>query len=585
MYMKNFSFGRLASLIMLLTVSASIQAYDFEVGGIYYNKDGSNAKVVSGDKKYENTVTIPEKVENDGVSYWVTSIGAYAFDNCDHLTKVTLSKELKEIGFRAFRNCIALADINWTDNIISLGEDAFIGCTSLTTVTLSAKLSDMGESAFSGCTGINSLTVHDGCTLIGGSAFYGCNKIQTVKLPQSVKRIGSSAFSGCTALEELNVGSGVETIASYAFDGCSHLKKVVLGSEVKYINFRAFRNCIALADVNWTDNIISLGEDAFSGCTSLTTVTLSAKLSEMGESAFGGCTAINSLTVHDGCTLIGGSAFSGCKNLKAVELPQSVVSVGGSALENCVALTTVRGGDALQTLGSYAFSGCTHLQDFTVGGDLRQIGFRAFRNCTSLTNLTILTATPPTLGEEAFSAYTAKLCVPENAVADYKGSNTKWADFTNVVAYTTPVTLTIRQAAGGAVKELIRVGESYQYTISPDEGWEVNTVTFNGTDVTKQLVDGVYRTPALTADATLSISFQSPVVAAGAPVASQARAYGANDCIVVRGAETGDIVSIYALDGRLLNTVVADGSELRIQANGNATYIVKVGDKAIKIAM
>ena len=68
-------------LVMVGLVCASqVSAYDFKAEKedgvtIYYNLDGTNAIVTSGDSEYAGDVKIPATVVADGITYTVTHIG------------------------------------------------------------------------------------------------------------------------------------------------------------------------------------------------------------------------------------------------------------------------------------------------------------------------------------------------------------------------------------------------------------------------------------------------------------------------------------------------------------------------------
>ena len=79
--MKQLLLNTTILLIMLSMVSLNASAYDLEVNGIYYNITSSvqrTVEVTSG-SAYSGSVVIPKNVSYDGVTYSVTSIGAWAF--------------------------------------------------------------------------------------------------------------------------------------------------------------------------------------------------------------------------------------------------------------------------------------------------------------------------------------------------------------------------------------------------------------------------------------------------------------------------------------------------------------------------
>jgi hypothetical protein len=113
------------------------------------------------------------------------------------------------------------------------------------------------------------------------------------------------------------------------------------------------------------------------------------------------------------------------------------------------------------------------------------------------------------LNKEAFSSYTSSICVPASAVEAYKTAEV-WVNFGNHIE-TLPsyVYLTIKQGNGGIVKARLNVGESYNFTVQPTEGAKLLSVLYNGTDVTKQMVENTYTTPAITEDAEMIVNYDS----------------------------------------------------------------------------
>ena len=78
MLMKKLLF----TLIIAITAVTQAAAYDFEVDGIYYNKNGTNATVTFRDNNYNSysgEVIIPDTVTADGVAlWWPSSLAAMA---------------------------------------------------------------------------------------------------------------------------------------------------------------------------------------------------------------------------------------------------------------------------------------------------------------------------------------------------------------------------------------------------------------------------------------------------------------------------------------------------------------------------
>jgi hypothetical protein len=100
------------SLLLAACLLASIpaSALKFEKGGIYYTRTSAEAghetcEVTYKDKNYNTysgSVTIPDNVENEGVTYSVTGIGDDAFKSCAALTAVKIPAAATSVGAGAF---------------------------------------------------------------------------------------------------------------------------------------------------------------------------------------------------------------------------------------------------------------------------------------------------------------------------------------------------------------------------------------------------------------------------------------------------------------------------------------------------
>ena len=118
-----------------------------------------------------------------------------------------------------------------------------------------------------------------------------------------------------------------------------------------------------------------------------------------------------------------------------------------------------------------------------------------------------------------------------------------------------------------------------------DDYFVLNTILFNGEDVTEEFVEGVYTTPAIEENSVLNISFTIPT-AQNAPMQnSRIKAYGHRGDVVVAGCERGESIAVYDVDGVLLRTMYATSDTMRIAMPTDAVYVVKVADTAVKVAL
>lgn len=252
----------------------------------------------------------------------VTSIGAYAFANCNGLTSITIPYGVISIGQYAFTGCGGLTSVTIPHSVTSIGEDAFSGCSGLTSLTCQSaeppkvwyntftdvdktiplyvpkgsvqkyQASDVwrdfviiGES--SGTCG-NNLTwffsrVTRTLTISGTGAmasfyhgspwYYFLDKIQQVVFSNGVTTIGDYTFANCTGLTSITIPDGVVTVSQYAFYQCSGLTSVTIPNSVTSIERCAFWQCKALISVTIPNSVTKIREDAFFGCSGLTSLT------------------------------------------------------------------------------------------------------------------------------------------------------------------------------------------------------------------------------------------------------------------------------------------------------------------------
>ncbi len=154
--MKKSLLQRLFTTLLLLAVTILTWAYDFEVDGIYYDKnsDGTNVTVTyktTSDRGYSGSVVIPSTVTYNDTEYSVTSIRGSAFSGCSGLTSIDIPNSVTSIGQNAFYRCSGLTSIDIPNSVTSIGSYAFYGCSGLTSITIPESVTSIESSAFYGC--------------------------------------------------------------------------------------------------------------------------------------------------------------------------------------------------------------------------------------------------------------------------------------------------------------------------------------------------------------------------------------------------------------------------------------------------
>jgi hypothetical protein len=127
------------------------------------------------------SITIPDSV---------TSIGSNPFAGCDKLTTLTVQSGntayymsgncLIERGSKTLITGFVNSVIPTDGSVTSIGDYAFCECDSLTTITIPARVTSIGEYAFWFCKSLTSIVIPDGMTNIGKLAFSNCDSLTSI---------------------------------------------------------------------------------------------------------------------------------------------------------------------------------------------------------------------------------------------------------------------------------------------------------------------------------------------------------------------------------------------------------------------
>ncbi len=464
---------------LLMLVSQSLFAHDFEVDGIYYKVLSFEDKTVSVSFKgtssdsyrdeYSGKVVIPASVTYGGPTYYVTSIENNAFSSCTGLTSIEISNSVTSIGNSAFSKCTGLTSIDIPNSVTSIGNYAFHGCTGLTSIEIPNNVTSIGYYAFQDCTGLTSIEIPNNVTSIGIFAFSGCTGLIRIKakngnrvydsredcnaiietstntliagckntiIPNSVTSIGEGAFSGCKRLTRIEIPNNMTSIGDYAFTGCSGLTSIEIPNSVTSIGKSAF---------NIVKNVLYSGSATGSPWGAL---NVNGKVS--GEFIYSDA-AHTQLTAYVGTicdikipnivTSIGNYAFYGCDSLTSIEIPNSVTNIGRSAFEGCTGKLTIHCNIDNASSAFYGWFYESKFNEVEIGDKVTNIGNYSFYNCTNLTSIEI-PINVTSIGSFAFSGCTGKLiihCNIGNASRSgygwFQQSNFKEVEIGNEVTY------------------------------------------------------------------------------------------------------------------------------------------------------
>ena len=92
----------------------------------------------------------PHTLQSVEIANSVTSIGKFAFSDCENLTSVSLPNSLTSIGEYAFEDCRGLTEVVLPPSLVSVGSGAFWGCTQAS-IFIQNEISNIDAYAFKNC--------------------------------------------------------------------------------------------------------------------------------------------------------------------------------------------------------------------------------------------------------------------------------------------------------------------------------------------------------------------------------------------------------------------------------------------------
>ncbi|MGN0235548.1 MAG: leucine-rich repeat domain-containing protein [Paludibacteraceae bacterium] len=427
--MKRFS------LFLLLTLSATacLHAYDFRVGCFHYNITNRTlppftvelAKLEDEQKELREIV-VPETITYHDTTYQVTRIDGGAFYKCAHITSISLPNTIVGIAEDAFAFCKGLTKITLPDGVQYIGFNAFEGCESLTSIVIPERVTTIGERAFMKCSQLSNITILESVNSVGRDAFKGTpwydslpdgvvyiNNVlyaykgkmtmtkTAIKVRNGTTDIVDYAFKDCIGLTSIALPKTIKTIGEGAFCNCHALASIVIPKGVTHIERATFSDCYSLAHVLLPEGLTDIDNAAFQSCQSLVSITIPQTVQQMGDFAFRNCYALTDIHLSEGLTAIGENAFNNCRSLISITIPNSVTRFGPKhnrplskpeyigVFMDCISLQSVHIGNGITAISVGDFRGCTSLSSVHIPNSVTTIGEQAFQNCTSLSVMDI----------------------------------------------------------------------------------------------------------------------------------------------------------------------------------------------------
>ena len=406
------------------------------------------------------------------------------------LSWIDLSEtDITEIPEEAFRSCQHLREILLPPTLTVFGRYCFSGCYNLVSVVGGANVKQILYGAFS-YSHIQKIPFGDQIVTIENDAFEGCNYMSgDLVLPECLKGLGSYAFNS-TGITSVDLSSCSVNIPWCCFSNCIELENVLFAENVKFtLEGNAFYNC-PIQNLFIPSGVTSLGDNTFGFDSDhdkfknfQRTVTIQSKTPIPASANSFGSSFNENLTLN----VPAGTTFDyliskGYSVFNTINESGYAISIEGKG--------TISVSDHIYSDGSICFPKDDSDTQFSIipaiGCEIVSVSFND--TPVSLTNGLYTVDSSVLTGslKVKFAAKALNLTVA-------KGSG-------GTISYN-----------GAAVENgtvlAVNGGESLGFSIVPDDGCFIKTITFNETEY--MTLNGVmdFNTPVLADNSTLAVVF------------------------------------------------------------------------------
>lgn len=180
----------------------------FKAIGEYAFRDCENLKVLDFSKVEGPFVIQGSAFKNTGLEEIIipsnTLLERRVFENCEQLTKVTISEGITSLPTECFQECSSLTEVKLPTSLRNIRANAFNQCGSLTKIELPPRLTNLGIDVFNGCD-LRYIKIPKRVACIPEDAFKRNENLSKVEVSVNLTKIGDEAFYGCKALTDFEV--------------------------------------------------------------------------------------------------------------------------------------------------------------------------------------------------------------------------------------------------------------------------------------------------------------------------------------------------------------------------------------------
>jgi len=377
----------------------------------------------------------------------------------------------------------------------------------------------------------------------------------------------------------------------------------------------------AITSFTFPNSMTVIPNGMFSGCKFLTTISIPNHITEIGDKAFSD-SWLESITIPNSVTKIGEASFSSCPNLQEVYFGKNTTSIGFMAFSACTLKFIYIPQITPPLIEQYTFHCVNKIScKLYVPKDALSVYkstdfWKEFSDVNEIHDTYDVTVHAGIGGAVTFN----NSIIPNNSsVQVYFGKNCSFSilpesgyqietltlDGVNVInqlsnnQYTTPsirknstleVTfskikylLSIKSAESGSADLVCVYGDILSFSFTSSLGWKINSIIYNGTNVTNSLINGLYTISGITGNSTLNISFESSASGVPENIKNNIKVYSNQSEIIIDGANLGEVITIFDTTGKQLKSQKSIGERISIPISNSGVYIVRVTEKSYKV--
>lgn len=568
------------------------------------------------------SVTLPDNVQIVGnrafsgcsqlvdftFSAGMKEIPEYCLSYASKLINVTIPEGIEKIGLGTFDHCTLLSHVTFPESATQMEEMIFLN-SGITSVTFSKNLNYLPGLIFGECYNLQEISIPEHIDSIGAYAFRSCSNLKNIKLPKNLKTISKGLLNACSNLEEITLPDQIQSIGESAFQGCSKIKSLIIPQTVLEIGQGAFSNMTSLKSMELPPHLKTITQGMLSGCTSLSNIYIPESVETIHSAAFT-YTALEEVTIPHSVSVYAKGIFGNCKYLKALHIQRSTPpTINGTGSNpsiidegsQCI-LYVPRGSKATwDAADAEVWGRFKEIVEEDVPDVLYAIQIQQQGSGTVYVNSEKVSSSQPVevaKGNEAVITFEPNVnymlksvfCNGKDVTDEVENLTYTIKDIQqnmslDVLFAEKPLSLKLQTSEGGTISVPVEKNQTFTCQITPEEGWNIHSVYYNGLDVTDQVdEEGNYTTPSLTNNAQINVTFELETNIQSQTVSAIKVHVDPNGYVIIEGMTNESTLSLFSTNGTVIETRRTNQSNESIQLPEKGVYLLKVNSQTFKLS-